>query len=136
MGLGKTLQSICIISADNYNRAEEFKKSGAPEFAHCPSLVVCPSPLTGHWYFEIKKYAEFMKPIIYIGSKDERAGIRRKMMKSYDVVIISYEVLRNDIELLSKLRFNYCCLDEGHVIKNPITKLTKAVKTVKAFHRL
>jgi TATA-binding protein-associated factor len=57
-------------------------------------------------------------------------------MMKHDVVIISYEVLRNEIEHFSKLRFNYCCLDEGHVIKNPSTKLTKAVKTVKAFHRL
>jgi TATA-binding protein-associated factor len=62
-------------------------------------------------------------------------SIRKKMM-SHDVIIISYEVLRNDIEYLSKLRFNYCCLDEGHVIKNPSTKLTKSVKMVKAFHRL
>ena len=72
MGLGKTLQSICMMASDHHTRAEEFKKTGALDKAHCPSLVVCPSTLTGHWYFEIKKYAEFMKPIIYAGDKGER----------------------------------------------------------------
>lgn len=45
-------------------------------------------------------------------------------------------MLRNDIEELSKYRFNYCILDEGHIIKNPKTKLTKAAKSVQAMHRL
>jgi TATA-binding protein-associated factor len=57
-------------------------------------------------------------------------------MMDHDVVIVSYEVLRNDIDYFSTLRFNYCCLDEGHVIKNPSTKLTKSVKSIRAFHRL
>ncbi|KAJ3309940.1 btaf1 RNA polymerase II, B-TFIID transcription factor-associated, 170kDa [Boothiomyces sp. JEL0838] len=135
MGLGKTLQTICMIASDHYNRAEEYKKTKLVDFCHCPSLVVCPLPLTGHWFFEIKKYAEFLKPIIYTGDKNERAAIRRQMM-SHDIIIISYEVLRNDIDHFAPLRFNYCCLDEGHVIRNPSTKLTKSVKSIKAFHRL
>jgi TATA-binding protein-associated factor len=52
-------------------------------------------------------------------------------------------VLRNgirnliiDLEHLLPFHFNYITLDEGHVIKNPSTKLTKAVKAVKGFHRL
>ncbi|CAG8826520.1 20989_t:CDS:2, partial [Dentiscutata erythropus] len=43
---------------------------------------------------------------------------------------------RNDIDDLSNIHWNYCILDEGHVIKNGKTKITKAVKTVKANHRL
>ncbi|KAI8898633.1 SNF2 family N-terminal domain-containing protein [Globomyces pollinis-pini] len=135
MGLGKTLQSICMIASDHYNREQLFKQTKSVDHAHCPSLIVCPSPLTGHWFFEIKKYADFLKSIIYIGDKNERLSLRRKLF-DYDIVIVSYEVLRNDIDFFQTLRFNYCCLDEGHVIKNPSTKLTKSVKMVKAFHRL
>jgi TATA-binding protein-associated factor len=72
MGLGKTLQSICIIAADHYYRNEEFKKTKSLDFSHCPTLIVCPSPLTGHWFFEIKKYAEFMKSVIYSGDRNQR----------------------------------------------------------------
>lgn len=74
MGLGKTLQSICIIASDHHNRKLDYEQTGALDKAHCPSLVVCPSTLTGHWFFEIKKYAEFLKPIIYAGDKGERAA--------------------------------------------------------------
>ena len=72
MGLGKTLQSICIITSDHYHRSAKLKETGSPDFAHCPSLIVCPSPLTGHWFFEIKKYASFINSVIYIGDKNAR----------------------------------------------------------------
>lgn len=49
---------------------------------------------------------------------------------------MSYEILRNDIGQLSRFHFNYCILDEGHIIKNPKTKITQAVKSIHAMHRL
>jgi TATA-binding protein-associated factor len=54
----------------------------------------------------------------------------------YDVIIVSYEVLRNDIEFFKPHDFNYCVLDEGHIIKNTKTKITTAVKSIQANHRL
>ncbi|KND04710.1 DNA-binding ATPase [Spizellomyces punctatus DAOM BR117] len=135
MGLGKTLQSICMLASDHHNRAERYKKTSTPDSAHAPSLVVCPPTLTGHWSHEIQTYAEFLKPVIYGGNVQERAEIRRKI-PNYDVVILSYEILRNDIDELSRFHFNYCILDEGHIIKNPKTKITQAVKSIQSLHRL
>jgi TATA-binding protein-associated factor len=57
-------------------------------------------------------------------------------LKSYDVVVTSYEVVRNDISSLQEINWLYCILDEGHIIKNAKTKLTKAVKCIRAEHRL
>jgi TATA-binding protein-associated factor len=51
-------------------------------------------------------------------------------------LIASYEIMRNDITILSSLNWNYCILDEGHIIRNPKSKATKAVKMIKALHRL
>lgn len=135
MGLGKTLQSICIVAADHYNRAEKYKETKAPDCAPAPSLVIVPSTLAGHWAQEIKTYAPFMKTLTYIGSVAERTSMAHKF-KNVDVVITSYDVARNDIDRLGKTQFNYCILDEGHIIKNPKSKLTRAVKTINAFHRL
>lgn len=73
MGLGKTLQSICILASDHFNRSEAFKKSGAPDCAHAPSMVVCPPTLTGHWLHELQTYAEFLNCMIYTGKSAERA---------------------------------------------------------------
>lgn len=34
------------------------------------------------------------------------------------------------------VNWNYCVLDEGHIIKNPKSKITESVKRVRARHRL
>lgn len=52
------------------------------------------------------------------------------------MIIVSYEVARNDIEYLAVLDYNYCVLDEGHIIKNAKSKMTTAVKQIRANHRL
>ncbi|KAJ3895830.1 SNF2 chromatin remodeling protein [Lentinula edodes] len=135
MGLGKTLQSICILSSKHFERAERYKETKSPDAVHLPSLIICPPTLTGHWYYEILKYAENLKPVLYTGNARERAKLIPKF-KTFDVVVTSYEVVRNDISNLESMRWLYCILDEGHVIKNAKTKLTKAVKSVQAQHRL
>jgi TATA-binding protein-associated factor len=135
MGLGKTLQSICILASKHHERVERWKATQAPDAVHLPSLIVCPPTLTGHWYYEILKYADNLKPALYTGNARERSRLLTKL-KNYDVVITSYEVVRNDINNLESLKWLYCILDEGHVIKNAKTKLTKAVKCIQAQHRL
>ncbi|KAK7531747.1 SNF2 family DNA-dependent ATPase domain-containing protein [Phyllosticta citribraziliensis] len=135
MGLGKTLQTICIVASDHHNRAEEFKKTGSPDVRRLPSLIVCPPTLSGHWQQEIRSYAPFLKPVAYVGPPSERARVRPELDNA-DIVITSYDICRNDIDILTPLNWNYCVLDEGHLIKNSRTKTTQAVKRLHSNHRL
>ena len=135
MGLGKTLQTICIVASDHHLRAEEYAKTQAPEKRRCPSLIVCPSTLSGHWQQEIATYAPFLTSMVYVGNPSERQRLRSKLGTT-DIVITSYDICRNDIENIGRLNWNYCVLDEGHIIKNSKAKLTQAVKRVGANHRL
>lgn len=135
MGLGKTLQSICILASMHHERAERFKATNSPDAVHLPSLIICPPTLTGHWKHEISTYAKGLRPVIYAGSRADRDRLLANI-RMYDAVIMSYDIARNDIEQLAPINWHYCILDEGHVIKNGKTKLTKAVKTIKAIHRL
>ncbi|TCD70588.1 TATA-binding protein-associated factor mot1 [Steccherinum ochraceum] len=135
MGLGKTLQSICILASKHSERAKRYKETKSPDSKHLPSLIVCPPTLTGHWYYEILKYTNNLRPIMYTGNSRERCRILPKL-KAYDIVVTSYEVVRNDITSLQDMHWHYCILDEGHIIKNAKTKLTKAVKNIRAQHRL
>ncbi|WVO17696.1 hypothetical protein L204_105394 [Cryptococcus depauperatus] len=135
MGLGKSLQSICIIASKHHERAERYKATSSVDAAHLPSIILCPPTLTGHWYHEILKFTPHLRSLQYLGTAFERASLRRNLY-SYDVVISSYESVRSDIAELSKLNFLYCVLDEGHIIKNTKTKLAVAVKQLKAQHRL
>lgn len=135
MGLGKTLQSICILASKHHERAERFKVNQSPDSVHLPSLIVCPPTLVGHWYHEILKYTEGLRPTMYVGTTRERTKLAPGLNK-FDIVITSYDVVRNDQPTLVKHNWHYCILDEGHIIKNAKAKLTKAVKTLKAHHRL
>ncbi|ERT01495.1 hypothetical protein HMPREF1624_02745 [Sporothrix schenckii ATCC 58251] len=135
MGLGKTLQTICIVASDHHQRAEEFEKTGAPDVRRMPSLVVCPPTLSDHWAQEIRTYAPFLSVAAYIGSPVERKALKDSLGKT-DIVITSYDVCRNDIEVLENHSWNYVILDEGHLIKNPRTKISMAVKKLASNHRL
>ena len=135
MGLGKSLQSICIIGSQHFERAERFRRTKAVDSAHLPSLIICPPTLIGHWFYEIPKFTDFLRPVQYTGTTYERSRLLPNLSK-YDVVIASYETIRADIESLSEVDWLYCVLDEGHIIKNTKTKLSAAVKRLRAQHRL
>ena len=135
MGLGKTLQTLCIVASDHHMRAEEFAKSGNSESRPLPSLIVCPPTLSGHWQQEIRQFAPFLSCLAYVGPSSERQNLRSQLGKT-DIVITSYDICRNDIEAFTPLSWNYCVLDEGHLIKNPKAKTTMAVKRLASNHRL
>lgn len=135
MGLGKTLQTLCIVASDHHMRAEEFAKTKAPDQRPLPSLIICPPTLSGHWQQEIRQYAPFLHSVAYVGSPAERLRARSHLEKA-DVVITSYDVCRNDNDVLAPITWNYAVLDEGHLIKNPRAKITLAVKKIISNHRL
>ncbi|OAG43525.1 hypothetical protein AYO21_02111 [Fonsecaea monophora] len=135
MGLGKTLQTLCIVASDHHIRAEEYAKTKAPDMRRLPSLIVCPPTLSGHWQQEIKQYAPFLSCVAYVGPPADRIS-RRPLLETADVVITSYDVCRNDNDILTPITWNYCVLDEGHLIKNPKAKITQAVKRLVSNHRL
>lgn len=135
MGLGKTLQTLCIVASDHHLRAEEFAKTGAPDVRRLPSLIVCPPTLSGHWQQEINTYAPFLTCTAYVGPPADRARLRDQLGKT-DIVITSYDICRNDADVLIPYNWNYLVLDEGHLIKNPRAKVTIAVKRLLSNHRL
>ncbi|XP_044880863.1 TATA-binding protein-associated factor 172 isoform X3 [Mauremys mutica] len=137
MGLGKTLQSICILAGDHCLRAQEYARTKLVDCVPLPSLVVCPPTLTGHWVDEVSKFCskEYLNPLHYTGPPTERARLQHQV-KRHNLIVASYDVVRNDIDFFRNIKFNYCILDEGHVIKNGKTKLSKAVKQLTANYRI
>ncbi|CAE6462717.1 unnamed protein product [Rhizoctonia solani] len=135
MGLGKTLQSIVILASKHHERAERYRETHSPDSVHIPSLIICPTTLTGHWYAEIVKYTNNLKALRYVGTSRERQRLVDQI-PHHDVVIASYDSVRNDIANLTQFNWHYCILDEGHQIKNGRTKITQAVKMINAHHRL
>lgn len=135
MGLGKTLQTICIMASDQYLRNEDYKKTNSVETRPLPSLIICPPSLTGHWENEFEQYAPFLNVIVYAGGPSTRNPLKEKLSEA-DIIVTSYDVARNDLAVMTKYDYNYCVLDEGHIVKNSQSKLAKAVKQLNANHRL
>lgn len=152
MGLGKTLQAICILASDHHYIMARWQ-SGESKNRPLPSIVICPPTLTGHWLYEVGKFvsAKHLNLLHYTGPPFERAKLKNKIKKALQIsqskagdkvknhcnlIIASYDLVRNDIDFFSAIRWNYCILDEGHVIKNGKTKLAKAIKSLTANHRL
>jgi SNF2 family DNA or RNA helicase len=124
MGLGKTLQAIALLL------------SAKEKDASCrPSLIVAPSTLVYNWESEIKKFAPSLKTLVVDGNKTTRTSLAEKMPE-YDVVITSYPLIRNDIELYERHKFYCCILDEAQHIKNYESQNAKSVKSIISKARL
>jgi SNF2 family DNA or RNA helicase len=122
MGLGKTLQTLCALVYS--------LEQGQ---SNLPSLVVCPSSLTVHWQRECKTYFPHLKVEIYLG-KDRRCIWNKP--QNFNLIISSYDAVRNDIEHFQKQKFLYIILDEGHVIRNSKSKTSLAARSLSGKYRL
>ena len=144
MGLGKTLQTIAALASDVVNRRTALRESkgtaAQDKVRALPSLIVCPTTLVQHWCHEVAKFCPDLTARPYAGTPQERQALIQRVKASDDVLIISYEALRNDVHRFVReaLVWNFAVLDEGHVIKNPKSKIALAVKQVglRARHRL
>ena len=69
-----------------------------------------------------------------LGNPNDRKDLISKC-NEYQVVLVSYPILRRDIELLKEINFDTAFLDEAQFIKNPNSRNAKAVKMLNTGHR-
>lgn len=118
MGLGKTPQAI-----DYLVRHPEAR----------PALIVVPATLIVNWTREIKKFSDLTVSALVAKSNVkrmvEKLGIPSdtKPMTGYDVTLVNYDVLKDDLEALRAFGFKTLILDEAHYIKEEKSARTKAV---------
>lgn len=115
MGLGKTLQALAFVK-----KIRDFSNEK-------PSLVICPTSLTHNWAREIEKFFPTLKYGIAVGKPKNREEVLQNY-KNYDIIITSYALVRNDIDLYSDKEFEVIIVDEAQYIKNKEAKVTKYVK--------
>ena len=115
MGLGKTIQTITLV----------LSKPGKK------SLIVTPTSVLYNWKNEFEKFAPSLKVGIIHGGLKERSNILDSY-KEYDVLLTTYGTLRRDLNLYEDKNFDFCIIDEGQNIKNKASKISEAVKSIKA----
>eukprot|EP00708_Paratrimastix_pyriformis_P003256 GAFH01002027.1.p2 GENE.GAFH01002027.1~~GAFH01002027.1.p2 ORF type:complete len:165 (+),score=50.52 GAFH01002027.1:824-1318(+) len=117
MGLGKTIQTIALISYI----IETKKKKG-------PFLVIVPLATISNWENEFKHWAPDIGVVIYRGTKNVRKQIYKEKLQpgrmTADVCLTTYEAIMKDKASLSKPRWLYIIVDEGHRMKNSQSKFS------------
>ncbi|MFO7656404.1 MAG: DEAD/DEAH box helicase [Bacteroidales bacterium] len=149
MGLGKTLQTLTLLvkviqeenlkdygpAVSTFDRQltifDMMDKSKLMKSK--PSLVVVPTSLIYNWMKEVIKFAPQLK-ISYYGGQNRKP--LQYYYNEYEIIITSYGIIRNDIELFKKHEFLYVILDESQLVKNPLSKTYKALLQLKTEYRL
>lgn len=129
MGLGKTLQILYFI--DWHSRAH-------PE--HKPYLIVAPVSLLENWEAEYQRF--FDSPRLTVNRLSSFDVLRKyskalvDRMQKMDIILTSYEALRNGQLNFCAVQFDIVALDEAQRIKTPGTMVTNAAKALKSHFRI
>jgi SNF2 family DNA or RNA helicase len=121
MGLGKTVQILTFIQE---------QKNRNPKGV---ILVGMPTSLIFNWKAEIEKFCPELKVYVHRGSDRTKST---KTFERYDIILTTYGMLRQDVEMLREMTFSYIILDESQAIKNPDSLVSKAVKLLNTKNRL
>ena len=128
MGLGKTVQVIALIDFICHRKKEK-------------TLLVIPASLIGNWVDEIKRFAPLLRwQIIHpsaqnASQRNSEAENTPDCLQSSDIFITTYGMLLK-YEWLKEVKWDTLVIDEAQAIKNPGTKQTHAVKSLKAASRI
>lgn len=133
MGLGKTFQVSCFLTG--LLRENKIKAI----------LIVCPVSVLRNWYREFENHliphveSINVDMILSETTKKGRSRILESTFKSRNrqIVITSYHLIANMVDAFTNCgRWDYVILDEGHTIKNPQTKISKAMQVLNSNKRL
>lgn len=133
MGLGKTVQVLAMLLSRKH-RLGRRRSRGDGDDQPRVSLVVVPRSLIFNWLHEAVRFAPSLRVVDH--SRPDRPRDPRGWISNCDVVLTTYGVLRQDIDWLAEVEFDYCVLDEAQAIKNPQSKTARAARRLRARQRM
>lgn len=131
MGLGKTLQSLCAVALVHHQ---------APKGTRPMSLVVCPNTLMTHWVRECQQFiaAHVLRPVAILASSLNE-GLTMSQLADQSspntLFVVSYNTL-NRVRDFMDFKFAAVVVDEAHLIRNPKSKTSQAVRQLNSRLRL
>lgn len=124
MGLGKTVSSIAA--------CERLVDSGEAESI----LVIAPASVKWQWKHEIDKFTDGGLVKVIEGNKNERTAQYRAVNRGdYEYIIVNYEQIVFDWDIVRHLSFDVVVCDEVVAIKSPGAKRTRHVRRLRTPYR-
>jgi superfamily II DNA or RNA helicase len=120
MGLGKTLQLLTFV--------QHTRDAGETR----PFLVLAPTSVLSTWRSEAARFTPGLRVSIVDSTSGKRADALRAAARSSDLVVSSYTVARLDEEEFREVEWAGLILDEAQFVKNPKTRLHRAISTFRA----
>ncbi|XP_076160397.1 uncharacterized protein LOC143143236 isoform X3 [Ptiloglossa arizonensis] len=135
MGLGKTVQVIAFLAGLD---CSELLSDGGRFRGLGPTIIVCPATLMEQWLKHLHDWWPILRVVILhqSGTYNDNLEYLMHSLKSGGILITSYSGVLKHKDLLVASQWHYVILDEGHKIKNPQAKVSKAVKEFSTPHRL
>jgi superfamily II DNA or RNA helicase len=126
MGLGKTIQVLAVLSLLRRKKVEG------------TDLLVVPASLIDNWHAEMQRFVPDIQVLIAHPAHIPAGDLKKltaSQVSAFDAVISSYaSVVRTD--WMKDYAWRGVILDEAQAIKNPATKQTAAIKSLRAKWRL
>ncbi|XP_076626769.1 uncharacterized protein LOC143344522 [Colletes latitarsis] len=135
MGLGKTVQIIAFLAGLD---CSELLSDGGRFRGLGPTLVVCPATLMEQWLKHFHDWWPTLRVVVLhqSGTYDGDLEYLIHSLKYGGILITSYSGVLKHEDILVASQWHYVILDEGHKIRNPQAKVSKAVKKFSTPHRL
>ena len=130
MGLGKTIQVLTLLLL-----LKQKQKTPAP------SLLVLPASLLANWKAEMARFTPSLSTLFVHSSEADKASLAawadspETSLRDIDVVLTTYGTLQRQ-SWLTEVKWRIVVLDEAQAIKNPKTRQTRTVKSLKAQSRI
>jgi len=132
MGLGKTAQLLALVVAERARPVRGRRRSAKRP----PTLVVCPMTLVGNWQREAARFAPRLRVLVHHGSDRHTDAAFAQASAASDLVITTYGLVLRDEATLATVDWGRVVLDEAQAIKNPESKVSRAVRRLPAGQRL
>ncbi|MFE9427132.1 DEAD/DEAH box helicase [Kitasatospora sp. NPDC006697] len=124
MGLGKTVQTLALLALEH--------QAGARD----PVLLVCPMSLLANWRREAERFAPMLRVHVQHGPARPTGPRLAAAVAGADLVLTSYGVLQRDAPELRRVAWRRVVADEAQTVKNGATAQARALRSLRARHRI
>jgi SNF2 family DNA or RNA helicase len=111
MGLGKTIQVLAL----HLLRRDRER----------PTLVVCPASVLANWEREAARFAPSVATRRFHGPRRDLDGL-----VGNEIVVVTYGVVRRDVESLAAVDWGLVVADEAQAVKNPHSRTARALRRI------
>ena len=139
MGLGKTPQTLALLLAERERPAHGSARSGGGRAARKtvgPTLLICPMSVSGNWQREAERFAPSLRVHMHYGRERLKGKAFTRAARASDLVVTTYALALRDRETLEAIEWHRIVLDEAQNIKTREAKQTRAIRGLRARHRV